>query len=79
MGSQHSQCLCHFQAAQLITTATMSQAGQQQQGQAPSPGSPTKEELEALAARSNAVIEKGLHQLEEEQGGVCRGWPPRLP
>lgn len=33
------------------------------------PGSPTKEELEELAARSNAVIEKGLHQLEEEQGG----------
>lgn len=36
-----------------------------------SPGSPTKEELEELAARSNAVLEKGLHQLEEEEGGWC--------
>lgn len=44
---------------------------QQQEGQ-PSPGSPTKEELAELAARSNAVIEKGLHQLEDEQGGSGR-------
>lgn len=29
------------------------------------------DELRRLAERANAVAEKGMHQLEEEEGGYC--------